>query len=92
MVCFPLSLFGNISFIFAWVALYLMTYPFLNLFKGRNMAMNIKWSLIYGGTSLLFALPALYYKRGTVLYFLLAMLPLVAVNIYYVSRKMNVRC
>ncbi|HDR1345270.1 TPA: YwiC-like family protein [Pasteurella multocida] len=71
---------------FAWAALYLMTYPFLNLFKGRNMAMNIKWSLIYGGTSLLFALPALYYNWH-ILYFLLAMLPLVAVNIYYVKQK-----
>lgn len=50
------------------------------------MAMNIKWSLIYGGTSLLFALPALYYNWH-ILYFLLAMLPLVAVNIYYVKQK-----
>ncbi|GJJ80485.1 YwiC-like family protein [Pasteurella canis] len=70
----------------AWAALYLMTYPFLNLFKGRNMPLNIKWSWIYGGVSALFAVPALWYNWH-IIYFVIAMLPFVAVNIYYVKQK-----
>ncbi|MDO5053986.1 MAG: YwiC-like family protein [Pasteurella oralis] len=70
----------------AWAALYLMTYPFLNLFKGRNMPMNIKWSWIYGSASALFALPALWYN-WYIVYFVIAMLPLVVVSIYYVKQK-----
>lgn len=70
----------------AWFSLYLMTYPFLNLFKGRNLPNHIKWTWIYGTTSLLFAIPALWYE-WQVVYFVLAMLPLVAVNIYYVRQK-----
>ena len=70
----------------AWFSLYLMTYPFLNLFKGRNLPNNIKWTWIYGTTSLLCAIPALWHE-WQVVYFVLAMLPLVAVNIYYVRQK-----
>ncbi|MFQ1023157.1 YwiC-like family protein [Avibacterium paragallinarum] len=70
----------------AWFSLYLMTYPFLNLFKGRNLELYRKWTLIYAITSLLFALPALWYNWH-ILLFLLAMFPFVAVNIYYVKKK-----
>ncbi|WP_424405585.1 YwiC-like family protein [Pasteurella sp. PK-2025] len=76
----------HLFLLLAWFSLYLMTYPFLNLFKNRNQATNIKWSWIYGISSALFALPALFHEWH-ILYFLLAMLPLVAVNIYYVKQK-----
>lgn len=39
----------------AWFALHLMSYPFLNLFKGRNLALY-RWSWIYGIASMVFAL------------------------------------
>lgn len=70
----------------AWFALYLMTYPFLNLFKGRNLALYRRWSWIYGVASAIFAIPALWHN-WEILYFLMAMLPFVGVNIYYVKRK-----
>lgn len=40
----------------AWFALHLMSYPFLNLFKGRNLALYRRWSWIYGVASMVFAL------------------------------------
>ncbi|AKD37710.1 hypothetical protein I926_01900 [Pasteurella multocida subsp. multocida OH4807] len=76
----------HIFLFLAWAALYLMTYPFLNLFKGRNRSINIKWTWIYGLASAGFALPALWYNIY-IIYFVIAMLPLVAVNIYYVKKK-----
>lgn len=76
----------HIFLLLAWCCLYLMTYPFLNLFKGRNMSVNIKWSLIYGLASILFALPALWHNWH-ILCFIVAMLPFVGINIYYVKRK-----
>lgn len=80
----PITL--HLFLLLAWFALYLMTYPFLNLFKGRNLELYRKWTLIYATASLLFALPALWHNWH-ILYFLLAMLPFVAVNIYYVKQK-----
>lgn len=76
----------HIFLLLAWLCLYLMAYPFLNLFKGRNMSINIKWSIIYGTLSILFALPALWYNWH-IFYFAIAMLPFLAVNIYYVKKK-----
>ncbi|OOR99377.1 hypothetical protein B0186_07890 [Canicola haemoglobinophilus] len=72
----------------AWFSLYLMTYPFLNLFKGKNVhfAKYQKWTLIYGTASLIFALPTLWHNWH-ILYFLAAMLPFVAINIYFVKQK-----
>lgn len=70
----------------AWFSLYLMTYPFLNLFKGRNMAEYRKWTIIYATSTLIFALPALFYN-WQILYFMVAMLPFVWVNIYYTKQK-----
>ncbi|WP_373100547.1 MULTISPECIES: YwiC-like family protein [Pasteurellaceae] len=69
-----------------WFVLYLMTYPFLNLFKGRNLPLYAKWSGIYAGAALILALPALYYN-WRIIYFLATMLPFVLVNIYYVRQK-----
>lgn len=69
-----------------WFSLYLMTYPFLSLFKGKNLAQYQKWTLIYFVAALIFAIPALIYN-WQVLYFMFAMLPLVAVNIYFTKKK-----
>ncbi|MDO4625796.1 MAG: YwiC-like family protein [Pasteurellaceae bacterium] len=70
----------------AWFSLYLMTYPFLSLFKGRNLDLYRRWSIIYAATSLLFALPALYYN-WQVIWFVLAIFPLSFVSIYYTKQK-----
>ncbi|WP_109079144.1 YwiC-like family protein [Aggregatibacter kilianii] len=73
-------------FLLAWFSLYLMTYPFLNLFKGRNLALYIKWSWIYFFATLIFAIPVLLHNWRTV-FFVAAMTPLVLVSIYYVKKK-----
>ncbi|OOF79613.1 hypothetical protein BKG96_01745 [Rodentibacter caecimuris] len=70
----------------AWFSLYLMSYPLLNLFKGKNIEQYRKWTFIYGAATLVFALPALCYNRH-ILYFIVVMLPFVFVNIYYVKQK-----
>lgn len=70
----------------AWFSLYLMTYPFLSLFKGKNLAEYKKWTIIYAVATLVFAIPALFYN-WKILYFMVAMLPFVWVNIYYTKRK-----
>ena len=46
----------HIFFLLAWFSLYLMTYPFLNLFKGRNLELYIKWSWIYFFACVIFAI------------------------------------
>ena len=73
-------------FLLAWFSLYLMTYPFLNLFKGRNLELYIKWSWIYFFACVIFAIPVLIYNWHIAL-FVAAMLPLVLVSIYYVKQK-----
>ncbi|OOF44732.1 YwiC-like family protein [Rodentibacter trehalosifermentans] len=75
------------SFLFlAWCALYLMSYPFLNLFKNKNNPLYRNWTIIYASAAFIFALPAVFYN-GQILYFMLAMLPFVWVNIYYIKQK-----
>ncbi|ACA32681.1 YwiC-like family protein [Histophilus somni] len=77
------------SFLFlAWFSLYLMSYPFFHLFKGKksNFIKYQKYTLIYGTTSLIFALPVFYYNWH-ILYFLIAMLPFGFINIYFVKQK-----
>ena len=76
----------HIFLLLAWFLLYLMTYPFFNLFKGRNLELYRKWTGIYGGASLVFALPALYYN-WQILFFLIAMLPFALIHIYYTKKK-----
>ncbi|QPB42314.1 YwiC-like family protein [Rodentibacter haemolyticus] len=70
----------------AWFSLYLMSYPFLNLFKGKNKAEYGKWTMIYASTTFIFAVPALLYN-WQVLYFMAAMLPLVFVTVYFTKKK-----
>ncbi len=76
----------HIFLLFAWCSLYLMTYPFFNLFKGKNLAFYQKWTLIYGSAALLFALPALLHN-WRIIYFVAAMLPFALVNLYYIKQK-----
>ncbi|PJG85874.1 YwiC-like family protein [Conservatibacter flavescens] len=76
----------HIALLFAWFSLYLMTYPFFNLFKGRNLALYQKWTWIYGVAAFVFSLPALFYN-WTILYFLVAMLPFALMHIYYTKKK-----
>lgn len=76
----------HIFLLLAWFSLYLMTYPFLNLFKGRNLELYKKWTLIYGGASLLFSIPALLHN-WKILYFAISLIPLSLISIYYVKQK-----
>ena len=77
---------GHVFLLLGWFSLYLMTYPFLNLFKGKNLELYKKWSVIYFAAAVIFAIPALIYN-WQVLYFMFAMLPFVAVNIYFTKKK-----
>lgn len=70
----------------AWIAIYLMSYPFLALFKGRNLELYRKWTVIYALTGLIVAIPALYYNPK-ILYFTPLFLPLIGINIYYTKTK-----
>lgn len=76
----------HLFLLLAWCCLYLMSYPFLNLFKGRNLALYKKWTLIYGVCAALFALPVLWHNPH-MLAFLVAMLPFITTHIYYIKQK-----
>ena len=77
---------AHVFLLLGWFSLYLMTYPFLNLFKGKNLELYKKWSVIYFAAAVIFAIPALIYN-WQVLYFMFAMLPFVVVNIYFTKKK-----
>lgn len=70
----------------SWFSLYLMTYPFLNLFKGRNLELYRKWTLIYGIACFLFSIPA-FLHNWKILYFVFAILVLSPISIYYTKQK-----
>ncbi|EIJ70138.1 YwiC-like family protein [Pasteurella bettyae] len=70
----------------AWFSLYLMTYPFLNLFKGRNLELYKKWTVIYFSAVIIFAIPAVLHN-WRILYFAIAIILLSPISIYYVKRK-----
>ena len=78
----------HLFLLLAWFSLYLMTYPFLSLFKskGKSLEQYQKWTAIYAIATALLAIPAILYN-WKVLFFVLAMLPLVQVSIYYTKRK-----
>lgn len=86
MLSSPTIIWQHGFLLLAWACLYLFTYPFFNLFKGRNLAQNRTWAIGYGLTALLFALPALWHN-WQLLYFLLAMLPFGLLAVYYVKQK-----
>lgn len=70
----------------SWFSLYLMTYPFLNLFKGRNLELYRNWTLIYGVACFLFSIPA-FLHNWKIIYFILAILALSPISIYYTKQK-----
>ncbi|KAE9529432.1 YwiC-like family protein [Testudinibacter aquarius] len=86
MLSSPNVIWQHAFLLLAWACLYLFTYPFFNLFKGRNLTQNRTWAIGYGLTALLFSLPALWHN-WQLLYFLLAMLPFGGLAIYYVKQK-----
>ena len=64
----------------AWFTMYLLSYPMLSLFKGKNMAEYKKWTVIYGGAAFLFALPAIFYNWH-ILILIVAIFPFVLVRL-----------
>ncbi|WP_439257900.1 YwiC-like family protein [Lonepinella sp. BR2271] len=70
----------------AWFSLYLMSYPFLNLFKGRNLALYKKWTLIYAIACFIFVIPALLHN-WRILYFATLFIPFTFISIYYAKQK-----
>ncbi|OOF50644.1 hypothetical protein BKK54_06040 [Rodentibacter genomosp. 1] len=77
---------AHIFLFLAWACLYLMSYPFLSLFKGRNREEYRKWTIIYAMATSIFVFPALFYN-WQILYFIGAMLPFLWINIYYIKQK-----
>ncbi len=75
----------HIPFFIGWLLLYLGTYPFLLLFKGKKISFYIKWTLIYMVPGLVLLIIPLM-KRPMIIWFGLAMLPLFLLNIYF-SKK-----
>jgi len=71
---------------FLFVGLVFLVFNDLNLFKGRNLELYIKWSWIYFFACVIFAIPVLIYNWHTAL-FVAAMLPFVLISIYYVKQK-----
>ncbi|MCK3658968.1 hypothetical protein A4G18_09665 [Pasteurellaceae bacterium Pebbles2] len=76
----------HIFLLLAWFSLYLMSYPFLNLFKGRNIELYRKWTMIYGVACAIFSLPAFIYN-WKIIYFCTALIPLSCISIYFVKQK-----
>ena len=76
----------HIFLLLAWFSLYLLTYPFFNLFKGHNLELYRKWAWIYSISAMLFALPALWHN-WKIIFFVLAILPLSCVTIYYIKQR-----
>ncbi len=76
----------DIPFIFAWLFLYLFSYPFLALFEKKPTAINQKYTVIYGLLTSLFALPILYF-HFELIQFLIVIILLSTVNIYFAYRK-----
>ncbi|WP_439241016.1 YwiC-like family protein [Lonepinella sp. BR2474] len=70
----------------AWFSLYLMSYPFLNLFKGRNLAFYKQWTLIYAVACFIFVIPALLHN-WRILYFAILFIPFSFISIYYAKQK-----
>lgn len=71
---------------FAWLFLYLFSYPFLSLFSKKPTTRNRKWATIYFCISLLFALPVLIFNPKLLL-FLIGIIPLAVVQIYFAQKK-----
>ncbi|QIM68280.1 YwiC-like family protein [Basfia succiniciproducens] len=77
---------AHIFLLLAWFSLYLLSYPFLNLFKGRNLAQYKTWVWIYACAVIIFVIPALIYN-WKILYFALTIALLSSVSVYFVKQK-----
>lgn len=82
--------FGHIPLFFAWLFLYLCTYPFLMALKRTKKQKHfIKWFIIYLIPALIFLIyPVVDEPR--LIYFGLAMVPFFFINMYF-SKKRNDR-
>lgn len=78
--------FYHLSLGLAWLFLYFFSYPFFANVSKKPTARNTQWAVIYFSLSLISALPVLFY-RPTLLYFLLPMLPLGAVQFYFAKKR-----
>ncbi|WP_102347364.1 YwiC-like family protein [Bacillus sp. Marseille-P3661] len=76
----------HISLFIGWLMLYLATYPFIMLFKGKQKKLHLKWTGIYGGIAIAsLIIPVIYVPQ--LIYFGLAMAPFFLINIYYAKRN-----
>lgn len=72
---------------FAWLFLYLFSYPFFALFSAKKQkTIYWRWAIIYGVLSALCALPLLV-TMPRLGYFFLALLPLFAIEIYFAKKR-----
>lgn len=78
--------FYHLSLGVAWLFLYFFSYPFFANVSKKPTARNRQWAMIYFTMSLLAALPALFF-RPSLLFFLIPMLPLGAVQFYFAKRR-----
>ncbi|MBB6443526.1 YwiC-like family protein [Bacillus benzoevorans] len=72
----------HIPFFIGWTLMYLGTYPFLLIFKGKKVPFHTKWTLFYMVPGLLLLLIPLF-ARPSIIWFGLLMLPLFSLNIYF---------
>jgi hypothetical protein len=72
----------HIPFFIGWTLMYLGTYPFLLIFKGKKIPFYKKWTFIYMIPGFVLLLIPLLTKPS-IIWFGLLMLPLFSLNIYF---------
>lgn len=72
----------HIPFFLGWTLVYLGTYPFLLLCKGKKISFHRKWTLIYMIPGMIFLLVPLW-ARPSIIWFGVLMLPFFAINMYF---------
>ena len=81
-------LWQDIPFFIGWILLYLGTFPMLLLFKGKKIPFYTKWALIYMVPACLLLLLPLF-KRPSIIYFGLLMIPFFIINAFYSSKNQD---
>ncbi|MCP8970717.1 YwiC-like family protein [Ectobacillus ponti] len=76
----------HIALFFAWLFMYLGTYPFLMYLKQRRKKHFLHWAVFYMGAATPFGILALLHE-WRIVYAALAMLPLFFVNMYFAKKK-----
>lgn len=71
---------------FGWFFLYLMTYPFTMLCKGKKKEYYLKWVYIYSFLSLC-CLLIVGVHESDLIYFGLSIIPFFCINLYYAKKK-----